>query len=164
MKLIKIFSSLLILSIFFEAVSFADIEEENFPKIAFVKNKSANVRAGDNMNFESLCVLEKHDPVKIIGKRYSWFKIILPKKAHLYIKNDYVDFDHKKGIGSVNGVRINLRAGPSTKYSILGQVSKPEQLKIAAEKDGWYEIEPPAKTAGWIHSSEITFRLEDGVK
>lgn len=158
MKFAKIVTMLFILSFILIGVCFAD-EEETLSKIGFVKNNGANVRAGDNINFETLCRLEKGDPVKIIGKRYSWFKIILPKKAHIYVKNDYVDLDPEKDIGVVNALRVNLRAGPGTRYSILSQVSRPEMLNVLSEKDGWYKIEPPERTPGWMHSSQIMFDL-----
>jgi len=105
--------------------------------------------------------LDKLDPIKIVGKRYSWYKIALPKRAHLYIKNDYVDVSSKKKTYKVNGENVNLRAGPGTKYSILGQVSKPKKLNVLGEEGGWYKIEPPDATAGWIHSSQVRFSLSD---
>ena len=108
---------------------------------------------------EILVKLKKCDPVKIIDKRYSWFKIVLPETAHLYIKNDYVGIINKKGAGKVNATRVNLRAGPGTKYSILGQVSSPQELQVVSEKDDWYEIKPPEETAGWIHASQVMFNM-----
>ncbi|MDP8230127.1 MAG: SH3 domain-containing protein [Candidatus Gorgyraea atricola] len=148
-------------------VSFS-LEEEALSKIGFAKSDGANVRAGDNVNYEILGKLKKGDPVKIIDKRYSWFKVVLPETAHLYIKNDYVDIIDKKGVGEVlslskgevNATRVNLRAGPGTKYSILGQASKPQELQIVSEKDDWYEVKPPEKTTGWIHASQVMFNLE----
>ena len=154
-KFLKVFLVIFVASVIFSGNCLAAVEEET-PEAGFVKNNDSNVRAGDNINFEILCKLEKGDAVKIIDKRYSWFKIVLPKKAHLYIKNDFVDILQEGG-GVVTANQVNLRAGPATKYSILGQVSEEEMLKVISEKDGWYEIEPPANTAGWIHSSQITF-------
>lgn len=122
------------------------------------------MRAGDNINFESLCKLKQGAPVKILDKRYSWFKIALPKNAYLYIKDEYVDLALGKDTGTVNARRVNLRAGPGTEYSILGQVSKQEKLKVTSEKDGWYKIEPPDGTAGWIHSTQVEFDLKEAVK
>lgn len=135
-------------------------EEEGFPKIGFVKNDGANVRAGDNLNFEVLYKLKKHDPVKIVNKRYSWFEIMLPKKASMYIKNDYVDLEPEKAVGVVNASRVNLRAGPGLRYSALGQVSEPETLDVISEKDDWYEIERPKGTTGWIHTSQVGFSCD----
>ncbi len=158
MRTIKLTSAIFILFFVLRGVSFCD--EGKLPKVGFVRNDAANVRAGDNINFKSLCRLEKGDPVRIVEKRYSWFKIVLPKRAYLYIKSDYMDIAREKGMGIVNADRVNFRAGPGTKYSILGQVSKPEELHVLGERDGWYRIVPPKGTTGWIHSSQITFSME----
>ena len=160
MKFLK--ASIVIFSIFVFLYSICLSEEDiNFPEVGFVRNDGANVRAGYNINFESLCRLEKGDPVKIVGSEYSWFKILLPNTAHLYIKKDYVDMTSEKGVGVVNASRVNLRAGPETKYSILGQVSSPLKLDVLAEVDGWYEITPPKGTAGWINFSQVRFTLKE---
>ena len=159
MRLTKIGVLILMLSYLFCDTPYASTgAEEKLPRIGFIKNDLSNVRAGDNINYEILCKLKKGDPVKLIGKRYSWYKIDLPRNAYVYIKDDYVDLDHEKGekIGKVNTVRVNLRAGPGTKHSILGQVSKPESLRvISKEEGGWYRIEPPQGASGWVHSNQI---------
>ncbi|MFH1854241.1 MAG: SH3 domain-containing protein [Candidatus Omnitrophota bacterium] len=134
---------------------------EELSKIGFVKSNGANVRAGDNVNFTSLCRLEDGDPVKVVGKRYSWYKIILPRKAYVYIKMDFVESPSKKGEAEINAMRVNLRAGPDTSYAILGQISKPEKIRIAGEENGWYKIIPPEGVTGWIHSSQLRFSIEE---
>ena len=156
MKYIK--SLIIILSLFALTTAYAQEEaKENFPKIGHVKNDGAAVRSGDNVNFESLCVMSKSDSVKVIDRRYSWLKILLPRKAFLYINKDYVDLtSDEKGVGIVNASNVNLRAGAGTRYSIVGQVSKPEKISIVSENNGWYKIEPPYGTAGWLHSDQIT--------
>ena len=159
MRLVKVGVLALLLSCLFCDTPYANTDaEEKLSRIGFIKNDLSNVRAGDNINYEVLCKLKKGDPVKLIGKRYNWYKIELPSKAYVYIKDDYVDLSHEKGekIGEVNAVRVNLRAGPGTKHSILGQVSKPESLRvISKEEGGWYRIEPPQGASGWVHSNQI---------
>ncbi len=136
--------------------------KEKFPKTGYVKNDGAIVKAGDNANFENLCTLSKSDSVKIIERRYSWFKILLPKKAALYVSKDYVTLtSNEKGIGIINASNVNLRAGAGTRYSIAGQISKPEKVSILSEEAEWYKIEPPYGTAGWVLSSQIALTEED---
>ena len=130
--------------------------KEKFPCAGYIKTDTATVRAGDNANFEALCTLEKADKIKVMDKRYSWLKILLPQKAYLFIKKDYVDLTlDEKGIGIVNATNVNLRAGPGTRYSILGQVSKPEKLYIASEENGRYKVFPPYGISGWLHESQV---------
>jgi uncharacterized protein YgiM (DUF1202 family) len=134
---------------------------EDISKIGFIKNDGANVRAGDNVNFTSLCKLEDGDPVKVIGKRYSWYKILLPEKAHVYIKGDFVEIIPDQEEAGINASNVNLRAGPGTKYAIVGQVSKPDKIHIVAEEENaWYKITPPKNIAGWVHSSQLRFSTE----
>jgi len=161
----KYLKSLIIISSLFTLTAYAqENADEKFPKAGYVKNDGAIVRAGDNINFENLCALSKSEPVKIIGRRYSWLKILLPRKASLYISKDYVDLtSDEKGIGIISASNVNLRAGPGTKYSIVGQISKPEKVSVLSEDAGWYKIEPPYGTAGWIHSSQITESEENEV-
>jgi len=159
--------SFIILFSLFTFTAFAQDTEtkEKFPKSGYVKSDSVEVKAGDNANFETLCGLTKSDTVKIIDKRYSWYKIILPRKAALYISKDYVTLtSNEKGIGIVNGTNVNLRAGAGTRFSIIGQVSKPEKVYILSEDSGWYKIEPPYGTAGWINSNHIAIVEEGQIK
>jgi len=87
----KRISGLIIILSLFALTAYAQEEaKENFPKIGYVKDDGVTVRAGDNANFENLGTLSKSDSVKIIERRYSWFKILLPRKAALYVSKDYV--------------------------------------------------------------------------
>lgn len=161
MRGIGIISFLLAISFLLPGVCFSQEGYEELSKIGFVKNNGANVRAGDNVNFTSLCQLDEGDPVKVIGKRYSWYKVALPRSAYLYIKSDFVDLLSEKGEAEVNAGRVNLRAGPGTKYAILGQVSKPERVHVVLEEDGWYKIIPPEGIGGWVHESQLRFSMEN---
>ena len=49
--------------------------------------------------------------------------------------------------GTVNtqGSNLNVRTGPSTGYDIITQLMNGTDVKILGEKDGWYQIEIPAR-------------------
>ncbi len=151
-KSLVIVFSLLTLTVYAEETA-----KEKFPKTGYVKADGVEVKAGDNANFESLCTLSKSESVKIVDSRYSWYKILLPRRAHLYVNKDYVTLtSNEKGIGFINATNVNLRAGAGTRYSIVGQISKPEKVSILSEESGWCRIEPPYGAAGWVHSNQIT--------
>ncbi len=163
MRCIK--SLIVILSLFTLTAYAQEEANEKFPKAGFVKDDGSEVKAGDNANFETLCALSKSSHVKIIGKRYSWFKILLPRSAALYVNKDYVDLtSDEKGIGIINASNVNIRAGAGTRYSIIGQISRPEKVSILSEDSGWYKIEPPYGSAGWINSNQIAVTEENDVK
>jgi len=154
--------SMIVVFMLFASVVYGQEDEEKFPKDGYVRNNGAAVKAGDNENFENLCTLSKADPVKIIGRRYSWLKILLPKKAALYINSDYVMLtSDEKGVGVVSASNVNIRAGAGTRYAIVGQISKPEKVSILSEDSGWYKIEPPYGASGWIHSDQIDITIAE---
>jgi len=164
MKLVRSFIVIFIVSLFTLTAYGQEDIKENFPKTGYIKDDEAIVRAGDNINFESLCILSKSDSVKVVDRRYSWFKILLPKKAFLYVNKDYVDLTaDEKGVGIVNASNVNLRAGAGTRYAVISQASKPEKVSIVSEDNGWYKIEPPYGTTGWILSSQITLAEENEI-
>ncbi|MEK4695526.1 N-acetylmuramoyl-L-alanine amidase [Bacillus sp. FSL M8-0063] len=44
------------------------------------------------------------------------------------------------GIAYIEGYNVNLRKGPSTSYSKIRQLNKPESYIVWAEKDGWLNL------------------------
>lgn len=136
-------------------ISYAQ-ETERFPRIGFIKSDRTNIRAGDNLNFEVLCQVSKDEVVKVIEKRYEWYKVLLPKSACAFVKKEYVSSDN--GTGIVNANNVNVRAKPGVNFTIIGQLNKEEKVKIKEEIEGWYRIEPLKDFTGWIHSDLITFK------
>ena len=43
------------------------------------------------------------------------------------------------------GSNLNVRTGPSTGYDIITQLTNGSSVKVLGEKDGWYQIEIPAR-------------------
>lgn len=149
----KTYISLICFLIIFTVICFAQ-GEERYPRIGFIKSDYTNIRAGDNLNFEVLCQVSRGNRVKVLEKRYKWFKVLLPKNACAFIKKEYVSSDD--GIGIVNAHNVNVRAKPGTNFTIIGQLNKEDRIKIIEELEGWYRIQPKNFT-GWIHSDLITF-------
>ncbi len=51
----------------------------------------------------------------------------------------------RTGTVSTQGSNLNVRTGPSTGYDIITQLMNGTDVKILGEKDGWYQIEIPAR-------------------
>lgn len=46
-------------------------------------------------------------------------------------------------VGDVTGEKVNVRAGLSENFEVLGQVSRGQELVVVAKEYGWYKIELP---------------------
>ena len=51
----------------------------------------------------------------------------------------------RTGTVTTQGGNLNVRTGPSTGYSIITQLTNGSTVNVIGEKDGWYEIELPAR-------------------
>ena len=51
----------------------------------------------------------------------------------------------RTGTVSTQGSDLNVRTGPSTGYDIITQLMSGTDVKVLGEKDGWYQIEIPAR-------------------
>ena len=49
------------------------------------------------------------------------------------------------GTVTTQGGNLNVRTGPSTNYDIITQLINGSNVKVIGEKDGWYQIEIPAR-------------------
>lgn len=54
--------------------------------------------------------------------------------------NFSVDVSVTDGIAYIEGYNVNLRKGPSTSYSKIRQLNKPESYVVWGEKDGWLNL------------------------
>lgn len=131
--------------------------QEVFPFVATVTAKTANVRAGQNVNFESLGQLNKGDDVVVVGASYDWRKIKLSSETKVYVSAGFIK-DLGNGTGEVMANRLNIRATASNNASVLGQLKKGELIRILDKKDDWYELESPDQSFGWILKDFIAFK------
>ena len=130
--------------------------KEKFPFVAQVVSDGANVRAGQNINFEKLCRLKKGDQLVVVGRNYNWYKIKLPEQVSGYLRQDYLQLEHYD-VGVVNANNLNIRAGAGVNFSSLGRLAKGSKVKIRGKNGEWFQIEPPEGSVGWIEASLVVF-------
>lgn len=135
-------------------------DEEFTPFVAESTGGQVNVRAGQSSNFEQLCQLDKGEEVVVIDKEFSWFKIQLPLSAKSYVSKDYVKYLGQNA-GGVTANQVNIRAGPGIHNTVIGQLSKGEQIYILEEFEQWHRIEPIAECYGWVSEKYLKFKSKD---
>lgn len=147
--------SLLIL--FFSLLTSFVVAEEKFPYLGQITSDGVNIRAGQSANFEKVGQLKASEPVVVLEKSYSWYKIRLPVTAKSYISAKYVKELDKK-TGEVTTDRVNVRCGPGEQSSILGQADKGQYIRILEKLEGWYKIEPIEESYGWIKEGFLKYQ------
>lgn len=155
MTLLRICSSVLLI-MGLCAQGYAD---EHFPFLGEVSKKSVNIRAGANTNFERLDQLAQGQQVVVIAKSFDWYKVQLPVTAKAFIRSDYLKVIQQP-LAEVTGDKVHIRAAASSDAASLGFVKKGETLKLVAQVNEWWQVEPPLQAAGWIRQDFLTLKAE----
>lgn len=129
--------------------------EEATYLIGSVKQDQVNVRAGANINFESICRLDKNDKVEIVSELYDWYRIRLPKDTLCYISANFIDSLPDSALARVNADKVNVRSGSDLNSSVLGQLSTGATVKVKLKTGDFFEIECPNNMYGWVSKSLI---------
>jgi hypothetical protein len=130
---------------------------QSFPYMAEITGDNLYVRSGPGTNFYHCGKLNKGDKVKIIGKQFSWARVVPPAGSFSWISIQYVSIDPDNAtVGSVTGDRIRVYAGSDfvkTLYSktLQGKLDKGDKVKLLGEQmDDYYKIVPPSFAYLWV--------------
>ncbi len=134
-----------------------EAETPAFPYMAEITGDRVNVRSGPGTNFYDSSKLNKGDKVKVIGKQFSWARIVPPAGSFSWISMQYVSIDtDNPTFGTVTGDRVRVYAGSDTQrplYSttLQGKLDKGEKVKLLGEQlDDYYKIAPPSFAYLWV--------------
>ena len=96
------------------------------------------------MDPEILEVLKEHP--KLIAMFLPTLHVTV-REGSVTISIDKQEQEDPGQTGTVNtqGSNLNVRTGPSTGYGIITQLMNGTDVKVLGEKDGWYQIETPAR-------------------
>ena len=152
-NLLRICSSVFLIFIL-SAKGYAD---EHFPFTAQVSKQSVNIRAGANTNFEILDKLNQGDEVVVLSKSFDWYKVQLPRTAKSYIRADYLKI-LQNSTAQLIGDKVHIRALPNSDSASLGMLPQGAVLKVIAQINGWWKIEPPPQAVGWIRQDFLSVK------
>ena len=85
----------------------------------------------------------------MIKKTLFKFLLVLTVIFSIGVTNIYAD-----STGVVTASKLNVRKGPSIKYSKKGSLNKSKSVKILDESDGWYKINLNG-SQGWVSKKYI---------
>lgn len=111
--------------------------------IGTVNASSLRLRSGPSTSSATIAFAPKGDYAVVIGKTGSWYQVIYNLKSG-YMHESYLQTSAVKnielGYGRVNASRVNLRTGPGTSYSAIGQANTGDKAYIIGLNNKWYKI------------------------
>jgi uncharacterized protein YgiM (DUF1202 family) len=159
---LRLFTGLIVAFILF-SIPAALAGPEEFPFTGVINTNQVNIRAGQNLNFESLGIFQKDDKVVVLQKSYSWYKIKLPQGTPCYVHRKFVHLLRDQ-VGEINGNHVNIRARASTDSAVIGQLNNLTKVMIVESQESleeWYRIEPLEGLYGWVQEEFVEFQSND---
>ncbi|MHC4532707.1 MAG: SH3 domain-containing protein [Planctomycetota bacterium] len=162
MKLFAIIIVTSVLSVGFaqEASSSGGADTLSFPYMAEITGDNVYIRSGPGTNFYDCGKLNKGDKVKVIGKQFSWARIVPPPGSFSWISIQYVSIDSANPtVGTVTGDRVRVYAGsdhvePLHSTYLQGKLDRGDKVKLLGEqKDDYYKIAPLSFAYLWVSTN-----------
>jgi hypothetical protein len=123
---------------------------------ATVKGDRVNVRGRATLDSEAITQLRTGETVIVIeqitlpkpgpGEPTNWARILLPANTPVWVSTLFLDPETK----TVKGTKLNVRAGPGERFSVVGQLAKGDKVREIRTLEDWMEIEPPPGTYAFV--------------
>jgi uncharacterized protein YgiM (DUF1202 family) len=115
-----------------------------------------NVRGQAGLKGEVISHVQKGDVVTVLGQinldkhkadePAQWAKIALPTSTKVWVRTSFIDATNK----TVLPKKLNLRAGPSEDYSVLGTIDRGTVVTEDGTKGEWTNIEAPTNSYAFV--------------
>ena len=155
----KVLSVLLIAALMLSFTAVASAETKMYATDA------VNVRSGPSTGYYIVGRLEKNDMVMATGRVYDgWYEIQWGSYGYAYVAGNYLSYskyepDYNPNYNCYPGNRgvtlkvcpdcgdtyysttaLNVRRGPSTKYSIVGSLNRGQKCTVVGKSGNWYKL------------------------
>ena len=141
-------------------LSAKNVVSEVTPRVTgTVSADRVNVRARASLIGERVAQLRKGDQVTVLakvtvtpprkGEPADWLKIAMPAAGQTWVHMSFVKE------GKVTTKKLNVRAGGSERFSIIGRLTKGDTVKEKRTAGDWIEIEHPAGAHAYIAAKFI---------
>lgn len=116
-----------------------------------INGSVVNVRSGPGSSYAVSGSLYRDTEVEILQQSNGWDQI---KYGSLtgWVSSDLITPDITL---KVTGEYVNLRSGPGTTYSIVGQVTRGQTLTLLDAVDNWYIVKTPTIARAYISASLV---------
>jgi uncharacterized protein YgiM (DUF1202 family) len=101
-----------------------------------------HLSTGDSVMVLSQINLDKHK----LGEPAQWAKIAFPTNAQIWVRAQFIDASNQVVLPK----KLNLRAGPSENYSVLGVIERGTPVSEIVTKNGWMRIVPTTNAYAFV--------------
>jgi len=133
-----------------------------FPYIAEVTGNDVYIRSGPGTHYYDCGKLNKGDRVKVVGRQFSWARIVPPQGSFSWISSQYVSVDPENpSVGIVTGDAVRVYAGsehvrPIHSTTLQLKLNRGDRVKLLGERrENYYKIAPPTGAYLWISTNYI---------
>ena len=150
----KVLSVLLIAALMLSFTAVASAETRMYA------TRAVNVRSGPSTGYYIVGRLEKNDMVMATGRVYDgWYEIQWGSYGYAYVAGNYLSYSkyepdycypNNRGVtlkvcpdcGDTyySTTALNVRRGPSTKYSIVGSLNRGQKCTVVGKSGNWYKL------------------------
>jgi uncharacterized protein YgiM (DUF1202 family) len=126
------------------------------PGPAKVVASNLNIRGQAGMKGEVVAHLQKGDVVTVLSQinldkhkadePAQWAKIALPQGSSVWVRSSFINEKDKTVLPN----KLNLRAGPSEDYSVLGVLDRGAVVNEVGAKGEWSKIDAPTNAFGFV--------------
>ena len=133
----------------------------NGGELAVVRENNLNVRGQPSFTGEIITRLKKGEEVTVLeeitlekskpGEPSRWAKIKMPANTPVWVSSLFIDPIDKRVLTK----RLNVRAGPSENYSVVGLLEQGAVIKEISTKGDWLEIELPSNAYAFVAADRL---------
>ncbi len=165
---VSVFCSAVLMSVCFVPEALAADEESAaaavpaFPYIAQMTGDDVYIRSGPGTQYYRCGKLNKTNRVKVVGRQFSWSRIVPPASSFSWISTQYVSVGaQNSSVGTVTGDSVRVYAGsphlkPIHSTTMQLKLNSDDKVRLLGEKNGgYYKIAPPTGAYLWV-STEYT--------
>ena len=133
-------------------------------------NGNLNIRTGASTKHSIIQKLKNGEAVTILESKSGWYKVKSSKGKIGWASSKYIKVSvlatNANALADTNTTRnqtgtvtsnssLNMRTGPSTKYSVIQKLKKGATVTILESKSGWYKVKASNGKTGWVSSKYI---------
>ena len=135
-----------------------------------VTGNAVNLRSGPGTDYQIIGSRDKGSTLRVTGVSSNWYKVELDGSTG-YIRSDYLSLvsggsasgssasstgsSSASGTGTIRGIAVRVRSGPSTSHEILAVVNTGDTMTITGEDGDWYKVSYDG-SEGYVYKTYLT--------